>query len=101
MNTVFLIIRGSADIPFRVEKLFGNLDPLVEGIVSAKPDFYDSTLAVKYDKVVRQLLGSSIIPSTQDHLPIAPNFFCEGKGPDGSHAVGERQALETGHWVRA
>jgi hypothetical protein len=96
MSTVFPIIRGSADIPFGEEKLFGNLDPLAEGIVSAKPDFYDGTLAAECDKVVRQLLGSSIIPSTQDHLPIAPNFFCEGKGPDGSHAVGERQALYNG-----
>ncbi|CEL11364.1 hypothetical protein ASPCAL14467 [Aspergillus calidoustus] len=96
MSTVFPIIRGSADIPFGEEKLFGNLDPLAEGIVSAKPDFYDGTLAAECEKVVRQLLGSSIIPSTQDHLPIAPNFFCEGKGPDGSHAVGERQALYNG-----
>ncbi|CEL07056.1 hypothetical protein ASPCAL10221 [Aspergillus calidoustus] len=75
MSTVFLIIRGSADIPFREENLFGNLDPLAEGIVSAKPDFYDGTLAAEYDKVVHQLLGSSIIPSTQDHLPIAPKVL--------------------------
>jgi hypothetical protein len=65
----------------------------LKGVVSAKPDFYDRTLALECDKIVRQLLGSSIILSTQDHLPVAPNFFCEGKGPDGSHAVGERQAL--------
>ncbi|KAL3490934.1 hypothetical protein BJX62DRAFT_237700 [Aspergillus germanicus] len=58
------------------------------------PDFYNGTLAAECDKVVRQLLGSSIIPSTQDHLPIAPNFFCGGKGPDGSHAMGDRQVLE-------
>jgi hypothetical protein len=67
-----------------------------KGTVSAKPDFYDDTLASEYDKIVRELLGSSIISLTQDHLPIAPNFFRKGKGPDGSHAVGKRQALYNG-----
>ncbi|KKK15850.1 hypothetical protein AOCH_005963 [Aspergillus ochraceoroseus] len=96
MSNVFPIVRGSADIPFGEDKLFGNLEPLADGVVSAKPDFYDGSLVADCDKKIRQLLSSSIIPSTQEHLPIAPNFFCEGKGPDGSHAVGERQALYNG-----
>ncbi|KAL3439830.1 hypothetical protein BJX65DRAFT_62911 [Aspergillus insuetus] len=39
MSTVFPIIRGSADIPFREEKLFGNLDSLAEHLLTGRvPD---------------------------------------------------------------
>jgi hypothetical protein len=41
-----------ADILFGEEKLFKNLDLLAEGIIFIKPDFHNSTLAVKYNKVI-------------------------------------------------
>lgn len=39
---------------------------------------------------------SSVIPSTQEDLPIAPSFFLAAKGPDGSAAVTKRQASHDG-----
>ncbi|EEP77858.1 predicted protein [Uncinocarpus reesii 1704] len=64
--------------------LFGNLAPLTDGtLASAKPDhFYD--------------LSHDIIPSTQNDLPMAPNFFLEAKGPDRSLAVATQQACYDG-----
>jgi hypothetical protein len=58
MSTVFPIIRGSADIPFGEEKLFGNLDPLAEGIVSAKPDF----MTALWRRNVTRLFVNSLAP---------------------------------------
>ena len=37
-----------------------------------------------------------IVPSTQDDLPILPNFLLAAKGPDGSLAVAGRQATYDG-----
>ncbi|RDL30681.1 uncharacterized protein BP5553_10026 [Venustampulla echinocandica] len=45
---------------------------------------------------VRTELSDHIIPSTQQDLPISPNFFLAAKGPDGSLAVARRQACYDG-----
>ncbi|RJE18109.1 hypothetical protein PHISCL_09552 [Aspergillus sclerotialis] len=42
------------------------------------------------------MLSNQIIPSTQDDLPMAPNFFLEAKCPDGNAAVADRQACYDG-----
>jgi hypothetical protein len=77
--------------------LFGNLDPLTDGTLKpAKPDFYEGALPEQLDRQVRQELGGFIVPSSQDSLPMAPNFFLEAKGPDGTGAVAGRQALYNG-----
>ncbi|PGH23924.1 hypothetical protein AJ80_01986 [Polytolypa hystricis UAMH7299] len=96
MSSVFPTIRGDADIPFEEDKLFGNLVPFADGIVDAKPDFYDGARAGQLEHQVRSDLSGYIIPSTQHDAPILPNFFVEGKGPNGSSAVSARQALYDG-----
>ncbi|KLJ06054.1 hypothetical protein EMPG_10498 [Blastomyces silverae] len=96
MSSVFPIICGDADIPFEEDKLFGNLEPFADGIVNAKPDFYDGAHAAQLDHRVRSELNSYITPSTQHDALILPNFFAEAKGPDGSTAVAKRQALYDG-----
>ncbi|KKZ62313.1 hypothetical protein EMCG_03285 [[Emmonsia] crescens] len=96
MSSVFPTIRGNADIPYEEDKLFGNLAPFADGIVDAKPDFYDGAHTGQLDHRVRNELSSYIIPSTQHNAPILPNFFAEGKGPDGSTAVAKRQTLYNG-----
>lgn len=48
------------------------------------------------DPRVRKDLDSLIVPSRQSMVPIAPNFFPEMKGQDGSFAVVGRQAWYDG-----
>ena len=77
--------------------LFTNLDSLTNDMLTAaKPDLYYGARPEQLDRRVREELSGHIIPSTQDHLPIAPNFFLAAKGPDGSAAVAKRQACYDG-----
>lgn len=74
-----------------------NLDHLTDGsLVPGNPDIYYGARPEQLDRRVRDELSGSIIPSTQDDLPMAPNFFLAAKGPDGSAAVAERQACYDG-----
>ena len=71
---------------------FSNLDPLTDGtLVAACPDLYYGARPEQLDQRVRKQLRGRIVPSTQEDLPVAPNFFVEVKGPDGSAAVAKRQ----------
>jgi hypothetical protein len=99
MELVIPIIEGeikdakciSGGIPFT------NLDHLTDGtLVPGNPDRYYGARPEQLDRQVRNELSSHIIPSTQDDLPIAPNFFVAAKGPDGSIAVAGRQASYDG-----
>ncbi|QSS53757.1 hypothetical protein I7I53_01118 [Histoplasma capsulatum var. duboisii H88] len=76
---------------------FGNLAPLTDGTLSsAKPDHFFGARPEQLNRSTREALSDRIIPSTQDNLPMAPNFFVEAKGPDGSLAVATRQACYDG-----
>ncbi len=76
---------------------FTNLDHLTDGTLApGNPDVYYGGRADQLDRCVRDELGASIIPSTQDDLPIAPNFFVAVEGLDGSAAVVKRQACYYG-----
>ncbi|MCJ1314499.1 hypothetical protein MMC25_008181 [Agyrium rufum] len=76
---------------------FTNLDPLINGTLTpGNPDIYYGARPEQLDRRVRNELGGYIIPSTQDNLPIAPNFFLAAKGPDGSLAVAGRQVSYDG-----
>ena len=88
--------------------LFANMEPLLqptEGgytLPRAKPDFYYGTRPGQLDRRVRDDLSATIVPSRQDSLPVAPNFFLEAKGPSGIGAVAKRQACYDGaHGARA
>jgi len=76
---------------------FGNLkDPTDRPLTQGKPDVYYGARPEQLDRGVRDALSRHIIPSTQDDLPVAPNFFLEVKGPDGSAVVARRQACYDG-----
>ena len=79
------------DVPFT------KLKPLTNDILTAaKPDLYYGARPEQLNRQIRDELSSHIIPSTQDDLPIAPNFFLAAKGPDGTAAVARRQACYDG-----
>jgi hypothetical protein len=98
-KTVVPIIEGKITDNKCVEGdvLFNNLAPLTEDMLTAaKPDLYCGARPEQLNRRVRDDLSSYIIPSTQDDLPIAPNFFLAAKGPDGTAAVARRQACYDG-----
>ncbi|KAH7304977.1 hypothetical protein B0I35DRAFT_444555 [Stachybotrys elegans] len=76
---------------------FGNLEPLTDGAITpAKPDIYYGSIPQRLSQTVRDKIGEYIVPSTMHSKPLAPNFFVEAKGPDGSSAVLHRQACYDG-----
>ncbi|XWW92729.1 hypothetical protein V2A60_000655 [Cordyceps javanica] len=76
---------------------FTNLDHLTDGtIVAGNPDRYYGARPEQLKRNIREELGGKIVPSTQRDLPIAPNFFLQVKGPDGTAAVARRQAYYDG-----
>ncbi|KAL9616393.1 MAG: hypothetical protein Q9160_008747 [Pyrenula sp. 1 TL-2023] len=76
---------------------FTNLEPLTNGTLSpGNPDIYYGARPEQLDRRVRDDLSGLIIPSTEENLPILPNFFLAVKGPDGSLAVAGRQATYDG-----
>ncbi|KAL8387196.1 hypothetical protein RB595_010087 [Gaeumannomyces hyphopodioides] len=92
-------ITGSrhANHPCARDTVFGNLDPLTDGsIARAKPDLYYGAHPEDLDRSIRDELSHHIVPSTTEDKPLAPNFFTELKGPDGSAAVMQRQARYDG-----
>lgn len=97
MSEVFPIIAGTTDIPFQENLSFGNLKDLTDGsITKAQPDFYDGSRPADLGKRIRDELAPYIVPSTNTAAPCVPNFFAEGKGPNGNSAVCKRQALYDG-----
>ncbi|PWI64276.1 hypothetical protein PCL_11308 [Purpureocillium lilacinum] len=73
---------------------FTNLDHLTDGtLVAASPDLCYGARPEQLDRRVRDVLSGRVVPSTQADLPVAPNFFVEVKGPDGSAAVAQRQII--------
>ncbi|KAK5633447.1 hypothetical protein RRF57_009161 [Xylaria bambusicola] len=85
------------DHPSAMSTLFGNLDPLTDGTLApAKPDVYYGANPEQLNRPIRDKLRGYIIPSTMEDKPMAPNFFLEVKGPDGSAAVATRQARYDG-----
>ncbi|EGC46656.1 conserved hypothetical protein [Histoplasma capsulatum var. duboisii H88] len=79
------------------EGSFANLAPLTDGsLVPGKPDRFDGARSEQLDRSIRNQLNDLIIPSTDDSLPMAPNFFLEAKGPDDSAAIARIQACYDG-----
>jgi hypothetical protein len=93
-TTIIPIIEGdvgdkkcvAGEIPFT------NLDHLTDRtLVPGNPDIYYGARPEQLDRSTRKSLGGHVVSSTQEDLPIAPNFFVEVKGHDGSTAVAKRQ----------
>jgi hypothetical protein len=76
---------------------FTNLEPLTNfTLASGNPDIYDGARPEQLNRLVRDELSRQIIPTTQGDLPLAPNFFLEVKGPEGTPVVAQRQACYYG-----
>ncbi|KAJ4230719.1 hypothetical protein NW757_013984 [Fusarium falciforme] len=77
--------------------VFANLEPLTDDTIAApKPDIYYGAYPEQLARSARNELAGHIVPSTMLDKPMAPNFFMEVKGPDGSLAVATRQARYDG-----
>ncbi|KAF3768489.1 hypothetical protein M406DRAFT_221844, partial [Cryphonectria parasitica EP155] len=86
-----------ANYPSTSSIVFGNLEPLTDGTIAApRPDIALGAIPQQLHPTVRSELQHHIIPSTSTHRLIAPNFFMEAKGPDGSAAVILQQACYDG-----
>ncbi|KAL8950809.1 MAG: hypothetical protein Q9222_003186 [Ikaeria aurantiellina] len=97
MRSSFATIAGRSDIYSSGDVPFGNLAPLTNGaLVDAKPDFFDGARPAQLDAQIRADLDPYIVPSKAKQNPLLPNFFAEGKGPNGSSAVLQRQACYDG-----
>ncbi|KAL8987849.1 MAG: hypothetical protein Q9177_002992 [Variospora cf. flavescens] len=95
MINAFPTIAGTATILHKCNLLFNNLLDFPGGETKvAKPDWYDGSEPSELRKEIRQKLSLYIQPATNDSLPMLPNFFTEGKGPDGSLRVVELQAMQ-------
>jgi hypothetical protein len=62
----------------------------------AELDLYWGARPEQIDRRVRQDLNHQVVPSMKDTYPVAPNFFLEVKGPDGSAAKKTMQACYAG-----
>jgi hypothetical protein len=98
---VISIIEGSSgEAKYVCGKIqFGNLQSLIGPtctLTPGNPDLYDGARPEQLDRRIRDKLKSMIIPSTQDNLPIAPNFFLHAKGPDGTESVAAKQSVYDG-----
>ncbi|KZL69354.1 glyoxylate reductase [Colletotrichum incanum] len=99
LANVIPTILGSSQMtePSARNTTFGNLEPLTDGTIAPpKPDIYYGAHPEVLFRSVRNELGHHIVPSSMQDKPMAPNFFVEVKGPDGSVAVATRQARYDG-----
>ncbi|KAK2732731.1 hypothetical protein FQN57_002485 [Myotisia sp. PD_48] len=65
-------------------------------LAQTTPDRFYGARPEQLERPIRDAHGDKIIPSTQDNLPMLPNFFLEAKGPDGFLPVVMRQVLYDG-----
>ncbi|KZZ98714.1 hypothetical protein AAL_03232 [Moelleriella libera RCEF 2490] len=99
MARVIPIIEGKLEDPKCTagQIQFNNLDHLTDGsLVAGNPDVYYGARPEQLQQELRKHVSGQVEPSTQDHLPVAPNFFLQVKGPDGSLSVATRQACYDG-----
>jgi len=76
---------------------FTNLGPLTDGtLVPGNPDLYYGARPEQLKRTARNEMNKMVVPSTQQDLPIVPNFSLAVKGPDGSLSVATRQACYDG-----
>lgn len=89
------IIEGDSDRRLCGEQvIFQNLRPLTDGALAiATPDLFYGAIPELLDRRIRDLLGEWIMPSTQEDLPLLPNFFLTAKASNAVSVVADRQAL--------
>ncbi|KAF2236504.1 hypothetical protein EV356DRAFT_512731 [Viridothelium virens] len=76
---------------------FANFQSLIDyPLTPGNPDLYDGAPPEQLDRRVRDRLYRTIIPSSLETHPIAPNFFLHLKGFDGTIRVAQRQCVYDG-----
>lgn len=65
-------------------------------LVPGNPDVYYGARSEQLNRRTRNVLDKLICPTTQQDLPILPNFFVAVKGPEGTPGVALRQACYDG-----
>ncbi|KAM3417079.1 hypothetical protein BST61_g8655 [Cercospora zeina] len=95
MSSVIPIITGAKDLSCETQEntLFNNAEKFAPGLKMAQPDKYYGTRPEQVDERVRRDLSRYIVPSTSSSLPVAPNFFFEGKSAGGRPDVAQRQVM--------
>ena len=82
---------------FEMDLPLSNFKPFDQNLSDPKPDVYHGAALSTIHPRVRADLGPYIIPSMADLTrPAAPNFFVEGKSPQGRADVARRQAMHDG-----
>ncbi|EPE08409.1 hypothetical protein F503_01192 [Ophiostoma piceae UAMH 11346] len=77
--------------------LFTNIVSITDGLgVSPKPDSFDGAALSDLHPKVRDTLCKYIIPSLNQPVPVAPNFFMEVKTENGSPRVAVLQIIHNG-----
>ncbi|KAF5192400.1 Ef-hand [Thalictrum thalictroides] len=97
MNEVIPYIEGKKEDGSKEKSdlLFVNTKSLVNGVSKLKPDKVWGALDQDLNTMVNEELSDLILPHGMYNI-ISPNFFLEVKGPDGTPAVAESQALHGG-----
>lgn len=99
MQNVIPILAGDSEIHKQQNVLFTEMEPITdETAVKPKPDFFDGAWLRDLNEPLRrdQGLTRHVIPTKHPDVPIAPNFFLEAKGGDGSATVVHLQACYDG-----
>ncbi|KAH0492598.1 hypothetical protein TgHK011_007545 [Trichoderma gracile] len=79
------------------DNAFWNLEYLTDDtLVPGKPDLYYGARPEQLNPDIRSALSGQIVPTAQEELPIAPNFFLEIKGPGANAEVAPRQVCYDG-----
>ncbi|KAL7810163.1 hypothetical protein V8C26DRAFT_438128, partial [Trichoderma gracile] len=79
------------------DNAFRNLEFLTDDtLVPGKPDLYYGARPEQLNPDIRSALSGQIVPTAQEELPIAPNFFLEVKGPGANAEVAPRQVCYDG-----
>ncbi|RCI15742.1 hypothetical protein L249_3230, partial [Ophiocordyceps polyrhachis-furcata BCC 54312] len=80
-----------------VKEPLRNLNPLTDGsIMPGIPNIYYGARPEHLRPGIYPELGGHIVPSTDDSLPVVPNFFLQVKDPDCAPSVARRQACYNG-----
>lgn len=99
MARVISTIAGESDRRYMStgDAPFNHMEKFADGqLTAAVPDVFYGADPERVDQKVRLALGHHIVPSNDESLPAAPNFFLEAKSAGGRHDVGKRQACHDG-----
>ncbi|MCJ1357726.1 MAG: hypothetical protein MMC33_007722 [Icmadophila ericetorum] len=85
MSDVFSKFKGDTSYPSTTNRICTNWALLTSAaLVAPKLDFFDGEDLKQEDAVIRDILSTLIVPSTNSDAPYLPNVFAEVKVPDGS-----------------